>query len=182
MLEPMKHTLAASDWGGLLGTLFFVALLVGLKLLEVIFRKITEARHRERLGQDDVRIVEEDVRPTAGGPYLPYEETAEEIFGDYINLRRRVAGAKRRPAPPPAPRPHPAPSHPAPSHPAPSRPAPSRPAPSRPAPIPVTEVIEDIVVLDRPVLAPPRRRAAMSVAEARRAFIASLIFGPPRAR
>lgn len=160
----MTAMLAASDFGGLLGTIFFIALLVGLKLLEVVFRKITESKHRDKLG-DDVRIVEEDVRPTTGGSYLPYEETAEEIFGDYIKLRKRVAEAKR---------------------------APSRPRP-RAVPIPVTEIIPDVVVIDEPVVrrqarapiapAPPvPRRAAMSVEEARRAFVASLIFGPPKSR
>ena len=165
--------IAASDLGGLLGTIFFIALLVGLKLLEVIFRKITEAKHGDRLGQGDVRIIEEEAPPAvsaveppprAGGPYLPYEETAEEIFGDYIKLRKRVAEPKRPEARPVA------------------RPRP-RPAPARP--IPVTEIVEDAVVLAEPraaASAPSRRRAAMSAEEARRAFIASLIFGPPKSR
>lgn len=155
--------LAAENLGGLLGTIFFVALLVGLKLLEVFFRKITEAKHRQKLG-DDVRIIEEDVRPTAGGSYLPYEETAEAIFGDYIKLRKQVAAAKA--APPPV------------------RVAPPPPPPPRPAPAPVVEIIEDDVVLveSRPVPGVRRRQATMTVAEARGAFVASLIFGPPKAR
>ena len=162
------------DWTKFTG-LLFVLLIVGLKLLEVVFRKITQARHK--VGDKEFRIVEEEPAPPpqAKGPYLPYEETVEKIFAPYIELRKCVHREKQqqRQAQPP-------------------RPPPPRPAPRLVLAAPVAQRAprEDVVIEEAieviqeppPAAEPPsvaRPRGRMTPEQARKAVIASVILSPP---
>lgn len=133
-----------SDWGPLI----FAAILVGLKLLEVVFKKISQAGQK----QEDVRVIEEEPPPSQG-PYLPYEDVAEGIFGDYIEMRKRKALPPKPAPPPPAPLPA-----------------------AKPAPI-----VEDSIVVIEDLEQPAKEPKVLTplAAEMRRAFVASLIFSRP---
>jgi hypothetical protein len=182
-----------------IGALALIALMVLLKLLEVVFRKITEwsfrLKERRRELQEARRAppappaplapsrtegpapsgVEgpaptERQQPQEGqekrGPYLPYEEMVEEIFGPYIELRKKVHETRKGRAEP--------------------EPPPARPKPRQiDASIRILEELPPVAAAGpapkrRPVVS--RARPAFSIRtpeEARRAFVASLIFAPP---
>ena len=157
--------------------LIFLVLLVGGKALEVIFRKITEYRHGLQVSRE--APPEERTPPQKKGPYLPYEETMEEIFGPYIELRKRVHEAKAKPTVEEAP-------------PRPQRARRKRrPQPPPPRAEPVVIIEDDIQIIEElPAEVPEvdtfgggskHRLKNMNAEEAREAFVASLIFSRPHA-
>lgn len=161
----------AGDWLPLI----FLVLVIGGKALEIIFRKITEIRHGSKISRE--APPEEQTPPQEKGPYLPYEKTMEEIFGPYIELRKRVHEGKQKPAVEKAP-------------PRPQRARRKRrPPPPRVEPVVIIE--DDIQIIEElPADVPEvdvfgggskHRLQNMNAEEAREAFVASLIFSRPYA-
>lgn len=171
-----------------------VTLLVVLKTLEIVYRKLAQwsqaAKERQEASRSggappsryepppppppQVQESAEAPPPAPGQVYLPYEEVAEQIFGPYIEMRKQMHKARQAPKPvvyddvviieeAPA----------------------RKVRVARAAPTPV--VAAPPPPLPRPVVAPTappepvRLRSSMTPEQARKAFLASLIFSPPPA-
>lgn len=182
--------MAELDWTEL-KWVTIVVILVVLKTLEVVYRKLAEwgqaAKERQELarsgGAPPAPYVPQPPPPQVQEPaaapeapsqvYLPYEEVAEQIFGPYIELRKQIHKARQKPKPAVyddvviieeasarrirVAKPVPAPQ--------------DAPAPTAAPPIAAAMALPESA----------RLRPSMTTEQARKAFIASLIFSPPQA-
>lgn len=183
--------MAEIDWSNL-KVVTIVVILVVLKTLEVVYRKLAEwgqaAKERQELarsgGAPPAAYVPQPPPPpppqvqeqaaTPGAPaqvYLPYEEVAEQIFGPYIELRKQIHKARQKPKPAVyddvviideasarrvrVAKPEPAPKAP-------------------PAPTAAPRIAAAMALPESAMVRP-----SMTTEQARKAFIASLIFSPP---